>query len=276
MQYRAPNNNNIGNFAVPQNNVSANLHIPPSRQRSLQPGESPVATGSPMRPPAPMQPMQSQAAAIQRMLSQGIPVSANAQNGNQQQMMGLQQIAGQDIKPYMLLQQMKAQAGQNGDPSVMRPGQIRQLSDHSVQPTDRSGSLLSRVSWTPSSEHDTSLKEKLSGFQRSIRPTGRSTLAQGLGVSRVLGDVLVERMPEGLRAIADEAESGMMGEDGEGKGKEVEGSGLPGQKKRKVSEVAETVDRTLDIDSEVETVSHPGSDEETCADLCLVVFTTCR
>jgi hypothetical protein len=52
-----------------------------------------------------------------------------------------------------------------------------------------------------------------------------------------------------LRAIADEVEEG-------GDSKKLDNaSGLPGQKKRKVQEVAEGIDRGLVIDEDIEKVS---------------------
>lgn len=66
-------------------------------------------------------------------------------------------------------------------------------------------------------------------------------------MDRVLNDVLVEKMPEALRAIAEEAE---VGDEVGG-----ESSGLPGQKKRKVQELAEGIDKALVIDRDIETVS---------------------
>ena len=72
-----------------------------------------------------------------------------------------------------------------------------------------------------------------------------------MGAGRVLGDVVFERMPESLRAIAEEAESGV----GVKKDKLDQGTGMPGQKKRKVAELAEGIDRELVLDGDVESVS---------------------
>ncbi len=130
----------------------------------------------------------------------------------------------QDIKPYMLLQTMKpTQVEEGRPPQVRRPSELPQL--------DRSQSLLSRVSWIPDAEHDAAIRDKMVAQRK---PAGR--------LNRIVGDVLLERMPEGLRAVTEEDV---------GKGKEV----MPGQKKRKVQELAVTVDKALVFDRDVETVS---------------------
>jgi len=66
-----------------------------------------------------------------------------------------------------------------------------------------------------------------------------------------LNDVIMEIMPESLRAIADEVD--------EGASKKTENaSGLPGQKKRKVQELAVGIDRGLVIDEDIEKVGLLG------------------
>lgn len=262
---------------------------------------APMNAGSPnVRPPMPMN--ANQAGMIQRMINQGIPVNGSQNVGRspiigqpnlvpgvnfpQQQMPGAVRVDS-DTKPYMILQQMTAGQGQqlpmdNGHQMggmmnmanrLPQNGQIRQLSEQSgmngmpMAPTmmlDRSASLLSKVSWAPSAEHDQALKESLGEFRRPLRAYGRSTLTQGFGLSRVVGDVVLERMPDGLRAIAEEADDGVADDDenattdvkgGKTKAETLEGNGLPGQKRRKVSELAVTVDRALQVDHNVETVS---------------------
>ena len=175
-----------------------------------------------------------------------------------------QQQDGQDIRPHMVLQQMTAQAQAQAQAQSLQRAEdtqerMRRMSEHMSQAFDRSNSLLNKVSWTPTSEYDAALKDKITELHRGLRPSGRSTLTQGLGVSRVLSDVLVERMPEALTAMAEEAISGVDeeegGEDG-GKGRGNE-AGLPGLKKRKISELAVSVDKGLEIDRDVESVSSP-------------------
>lgn len=146
-----------------------------------------------------------------------------------QQRVGIQGVNSQDIKPYMLLQHVKQPI------QAERPPQVRRTSD--LPQLDRSQSLLSKVSWQPNAEHDAALKERISATSKSA---GRATL----GANRILGDVLLERMPEGLRAIAEDATDGKRKTDGK-----------PGQKKRKVQELAETVDKALVLNKDVETVS---------------------
>ena len=66
-----------------------------------------------------------------------------------------------------------------------------------------------------------------------------------------MNDVIMEIMPESLRAIADEVD--------EGASKKTENaSGLPGQKKRKVQELAVGIDRGLVIDEDIEKVGLLG------------------
>jgi len=232
-------NGNGGNFAG--GNMS-NLHIPVNKQRNIvqqqqqpQQAGSPAAGTPPMRPPVPQQ--NPRDAAVQRMISQGIPV--NAAGGRAQ--------GGQEIKPFMLLQQMKAPPAAES----IHPGAIRQTSDQIVPQLDRSGSLLAKVTWAPTEETDAQLRAKLSDFRRPLKQLGRSTLSSGFGVSRVIGDVVLEQMPEGFSAMAEDAEGMIAGD----KKKAEEGSGLPGQKKRKISELARTVDDMLEVDPDVEMVS---------------------
>lgn len=71
-------------------------------------------------------------------------------------------------------------------------------------------------------------------------------------MTRILSEVVLERLPEGLNALADDAEAELSGD----KKKTEEGSGMPGQKKRKVAELAETIDKQLEVDPHVETVRY--------------------
>ena len=274
MQARPQAGNNAnggGGFALANN--MPNLHIPASKQRNSlsqgqQPGGSPAAGTPPMRPPMPLA-NPTQQAQIQRMLNQGIPVNMPGgvrppmANGQAQQ----KGTAGQKIEPFMIVNQINKQQfpqqhqqQQQQQPAGDATGPIRRMSEQPPLPLDRSGSLLSRVTWTPSAEYDSALREKLSDFRRPIKPSGRPTLSHGFGVSRVIGDVILERMPEGLSAIAEDADGVLTGD----KKKNEEGSGMPGQKKRKVAELAETVDRHLEVDRDVETVSRPNTRDASC------------
>lgn len=257
----AANNANAGPGFAMANNMP-NLHIPANKQRNSlsqgqQQGGSPAAGTPPMRPPMPLA-NPSQQAQIQRMLNQGIPVNMP---GGVRPPMGANQAqqAGQKIEPFMIVNQINKQQfpqqqhqqQQQQQAAGEPPGPIRRMSEQPPLPLDRSGSLLSRVTWAPSPEYDSALREKLSDFRRPIKPSNRPTLSHGFGVSRVIGDVILERMPEGLSAIAEDADGILAGD----KKKGEEGSGMPGQKKRKVAELAETVDKHLEVDRDVETVS---------------------
>jgi hypothetical protein len=104
--------------------------------------------------------------------------------------------------------------------------------------------LFARANWGPTPESDAALAEKLGEFRPSIRASGRG--------NRVLNDVIMERMPEALRAIADEVD-----QSGDSQKTLDNASGLPGQKKRKVQELAEGIDRGLVIDEDIEKVRSP-------------------
>lgn len=241
------------NASYPAGNAGnmPNLHIPSSKQRNLSQGNigSPAAAGTPPMRPLPNNPTPQQRAAIQQMLAAGIPVAGGVRPPMSMPQ-GPQGTGGlaPDIKPQQLLNQLKPQPADAGQ---AHPGAIRQLSEHNVAQLDRSGSLYTKTTWVPTSEYDAALREKLSSAQRPLRATGRSTLGQGLGVTRILSDVVLERLPEGLSAITDDTEGELVGD----KKKVEEGSGMPGQKKRKVAELAETVDKGLEIDPHVESVS---------------------
>ena len=251
-------------FPLP-NNVSNNLHIPPSKQRNLA---QQTNVGSPMRPPMQMPAVNNPAqqpsiAAIQRMLNQAAPVNPSGGPGGIRPPMSAfpQQINGKDIKPYMLLQHMQYQQGQmeEGRPPLPQLANQVPLASELFPQLDRSGSLLDRVTWTPSAEHDAALRRKLTHGADVIESMSRaSPLGKGPGASGILGQVDPTRMPEAIRAMAEEVESGeTSGAEGGkgGKGKKDEGSGMPGQKKRRVQDLAHTIDKALVINTDVETVS---------------------
>jgi hypothetical protein len=120
---------------------------------------------------------------------------------------------------------------------------------------DRSASLLSRATWTPTAESDNELRTKLFDMYASpARTSVRATLLEGLSTVPPLANVLGERLPDELRALAD----------GDGDAKEIEpkskkhdleGSGMPGQKKQRIQDLAQTVDKTMEIERPVEDVS---------------------
>lgn len=96
------------------------------------------------------------------------------------------------------------------------------------------------------------LFKPLNSMETGTKLVGRGTL----GWNRVVRE-LVDDWPEGLREVVDEeAEdeedgNGVMGDEGEHKGRV---SGMPGQRKRKVQELAEEVDKALRIPKDSETV----------------------
>jgi hypothetical protein len=260
------------NFAI-TNNVPTNLHIPAGKQRNnsasgpqQQAGQSPQ-----VRPPAQILPQgavpnqnpntSAQLATLQRMINQGIPVQGNGQQfprppmnpamyAAAQQSMQQAQAQGQGQARQTPEQFMNHQQQQGAVPISERPlaPQVMRNTTATGTPAIQSGSndaahgLLSRTSWVPTAEYDAALISKLSEFRPSIRASSRG--------NRVLGDVVLERMPEALRALADEVD-----QDGDGDKGLENVSGLPGQKKRKVQELAESVDRGLVINDDVEKVS---------------------
>jgi hypothetical protein len=282
MQARPPG---AQNFPI-ANNVPVNLHIPAGKQRNnsgsgpqVQAGQSPQ-----MRPPnQPILPQgavpnqnpntSAQLATLQRMINQGIPVQGNGQQfvrppmnpamyaaaqqnmAQQAQSQAQGQLQGQGQgqprqTPEQFIshqQQVGAVPGADGSNRPLAPQVMRNTTatgTPAIQPglpDAASHGLLSRTTWAPSPEYDAALVAKLSEFRPSIRASARG--------NRVLGDVVLERMPEALRALADEVD-----QDGDGDKALEHVSGLPGQKKRKVQELAESVDRGLVIEEEVETV----------------------
>jgi len=248
MQARAPAPNNF----MP-NNVPVNLHIPAGKQRNASSNQSQAGQSPQMRPPnQPILPQgtpnanatqSAQLATLQRMINQGIPV----QGGNgfvRPPVNPALYAAQQGMQPRQTPEQFMNNPQQPGEgnraiaPQVLRT----QSTGTPVGPSEViSHGLLNRTIWQPTPESDATLAEKLAEFRPSIRSSGRG--------NRILNDVIMEIMPESLRAIADEVEEG-------GDSKTENESGLPGQKKRKVQEVAEGIDRGLVIDEDIEKVSY--------------------
>lgn len=260
MQARAPAPNSF----MP-NNVPVNLHIPAGKQRNNSSGGANQAGQSPMRPPNQLilpqgapnsnSNQNAQIATIQRMISQGIPVQgANGQfvrppvnpalYAAQQNMQG----QGQRQTPEQFMNHQQ-QNGQDGNrsiaPQVLRTSSTgTPVGQNHMQSDVISHGLLNRTNWQPTPESDAALADKLAEFRPSIRSSGRGT--------RVLNDVVMEIMPESLRVIADEVDQG-----GDSKKGLENVSGLPGQKKRKVQELADGIDRGLVIDEDIEKVCPP-------------------
>ncbi|TYJ52058.1 hypothetical protein B9479_007335 [Cryptococcus floricola] len=272
------------------NNVS-NLHIPAGKARGLQgQGQGPGgAVGSPnMRllqpagdgqqqqqlPPG----LQADPSIVQRLLEQGIPVQQAAQvfARHQQQLaaaaaaaaggnpaypglgLGAQHPPGagggtpgpqRNITPAMLLAQYS-----HDMPPRPPPSRPEQIVPDAPAPTDQSLSILSRASWAPNYADDVrveSMFKPQAAGETGSRTVGRGTLGWRR-VERGGGD----EWPEGLREAVDEEAEEEEGEDGESKGQgQGRASGMPGQKRRKVQEVAEEVDKALRIPKDSETVS---------------------
>lgn len=186
-----------------------NLQIPANKQR-------------PVRPPPPAAAPLQQVNAIQRMMQQGIPVNQNRPPNAQ-------------MTPAMLMMQQ-------GVPQASTP-QANSSSSNTTLNREFTEKAGPRTTWVPTPEHDAAIQKLLNGLHRPIK--SRPTLTQGLGVNRILGDVLGELLPDDLRALAE-------GEHVEQR-KEDE-TGLPGQKRRRVQDLASGIDRSLMITPEVEQV----------------------
>ncbi|ODN74338.1 hypothetical protein L202_06754 [Cryptococcus amylolentus CBS 6039] len=261
------------------NNVS-NLHIPAGKARGLQGQGQGVGVGSPnMRllqpagdgqqqlPPG----LQADPSIVQRLLEQGIPVQQAAQvfARHQQQLAAAAAAAAaaaggnaaypglaaqhpgggtpqpqRNITPAMLLAQYS-----HDMPSRPPPSRPEQIVPDAPAPTDQSLSILSRASWAPNYADDVRVESMFR--PQTAGETGSRTVGRGtLGWRRVEREG-VDDWPEGLREAVDEEAEEEEGEEGEGKGR---ASGMPGQKRRKVQEVAEEVDKALRIPKDSETL----------------------
>lgn len=138
---------------------------------------------------------------------------------------------------------------------VGAPAHLRGSADGPIPQLDQSGSLLRQATWRPSTDTDVTLREKMNPAA-PLRAGGPITLGR---LNRALTEAVVEMVPAGLKAMVDEAEQGVE-EDEEGGRKESgvatgEDRGLAGTKRRKVQELAESVDKGLVVDRNIETVS---------------------
>lgn len=273
-----PANGNGGQFPMSnQSRVSANLHIPASKQRNLLPNQQgvvggPNGNGSPARISSQMNTPQQ--AALLSMVNSGYkiqpgntgvggPAGVNRQiQGGMQGSQGgfnvdlQQQISQMDpktLRPELLIATIHPNAPRQRAPSAAarRDSEmhIASAANYGLQP-DKSESLLAKVTWTPDATYDSALREKLWEFQSPVKASGRATLMQGFSQGRVLSDVPLEKVPDAIRAIAEEADRESMAL----KKKEVDPA-LPSAKKRKVQDVADSVDKGLIITEEVENVS---------------------
>ncbi|RXK40027.1 hypothetical protein M231_02667 [Tremella mesenterica] len=257
------------NFSI-ANNVPNNLHIPINRQRNIIQNQVPQPASESPRPPqlptVPSAPnpnvVQAQVQAIQRLQSmQGLQVDQAIQNAVRPTppigMSSMAALSSQMISPSMFVATMSAQ-------SQARPpmSQVREPNESGIV-TDQTGSLLALKSWEPTEEYDAMLREKMNTFRSPMRNNDRGSLGGRMASSRLLGDVVMEKIPEGLQTILDETMSVEGDEEkGEKKRGALEGSGLPGQKKRKVQEMAESVDRGLLVEGDVEMLFLQLADEQ--------------
>lgn len=117
------------------------------------------------------------------------------------------------------------------------------------------------TTYSPTEETDGTLKEVLSAAYKWPNPRGpRPTLTLGLGSAPIIGMPALQKMPADIVAL-DEMLSevgGARGPDGElldVQEQEIVGRGMPGGKKRKISEVAQEVDKSFKMNPGVEDVS---------------------
>ena len=256
-------------------NVSDNLHIPANKHRnSIIAGQQGPGTpqsngvptaGSPMRMPhmlgnalnnagTPPQHQQSPAnqQKLQRLLDAGIPVQPN------RQMMAMAMAQQADlarVRPEAILnggnpnaiQQLahdrRLSSGGAGEPNVASASGTMQLPWNDA----KSGSILMQAKWQPDQDHDAKLLDKLQEPAKQTFSSSRATYGRS-GVPRILGGVALEVIPASIRALLEEM-------DDAAKGNDVADPAYPGIKKRRFQELADTVDRTLVIDHDAETVS---------------------
>lgn len=243
----------------------SNLYIPPNKQRNMQAqSQSPGPQSPAVRPNlnaamAAAQQQQQQQQNQQRAFPQGIPINQNAAAGSPIRPPGMVQVPpGQHLTPGMILSDLdKKNVVPTAQAAPMRP-----TNDVPGALLDRSQSVMSKTTWQPTPESDKALRDQLLlAHQVPARSAGRATLLEGLATNPVLTNVLGEQLPSDLRALADgEIES--KAELDKGKKHELEGAtGLPGQKKMKMQEFAETIDASLNVDWPVEDVLLNLTDE---------------
>jgi hypothetical protein len=249
------------------NSTLPNLQIPPGKQRGIaagqQPGTPSSAAGSAPSPQIRNQlPIAAAAVAAaasqhgspaaQRLFQQGIPV-ASPVPGSVRPPGQFPVPPGTQVTPMHILSDLD----KRGALPTAQPPPGRATNDIIPAALDRTGSLLSKTSWTPTAESDAALRSKLNdSFLLPGRQTGRATLLEGMSTVPVLANVLGERLPADLRLLA-EGDVETKNETLEAKSKkhDLEGAGMPGAKKQKIQEFAETVDKSLEIDKPVEDVS---------------------
>ena len=178
--------------------------------------------------------VQAQAAAIQQILS-----ATGALQAGQRVPFAAAPPPQAGADPQAILAQLNAAgvSAPSQPPAGSRP------SEPAVTRFESSGPAHAKTSWNPTESSDQALKNALSAFHR-LKAKKKTTLGSG----RVLGDLLLEAPPDGLRMLVDEDEK--VGVEGV-----MEGSGLPGHKRRRIQEIAETVDKGLVVSSDIEEVS---------------------
>ena len=114
--------------------------------------------------------------------------------------------------------------------------------------SDADVDALPKPTWVPTEAHDAKLMKIMSEPSRKVPSSGRSTMGRN-GVPRILEGASFEALPEALRVLLAET-------DDQAKGQDTVDASLPGTRKRRFQELADTVDRDLIIENEVETVCH--------------------
>lgn len=251
--------------------VLNNLHIPQNKQKKLQqtsqsPQSAAPSPGGPQVRPnialtaaAVAAAAQGNTATAQRLFQQGIPIAPTA--GSPIRPTGAPQFQsqpGQPVTPALILSDLD----RKGSLPQAQPAPTRPTNEVSNGTLDRSASLLSRTTWAPSEESDIELRNKLFELHTTpARTAVRATLLEGLSTVPPLANVLGESLPPELRALADADAESKSELDLKSKKHDLEGSGMPGQKKQKVQDLAKTVDKTMEIPRPVEDVMLHLTDE---------------
>jgi hypothetical protein len=137
------------------------------------------------------------------------------------------------------------------DPNAVRRASLDRRMSSGIAPAqlaagaDAEKAALPVPTWEPDADYDAKLMELLARPTQPERSSGRQTMGR-LGIPRILEAVPLEAVPESLRSLLEETEDA---------DKDEVDPSMPGSRKRRFQELADTVDRDLIIEHDVETVS---------------------
>lgn len=247
-------------------NVSSNLHIPHGRHRNSLianatgqqgPGtpQSNGAAGSPLRMPNLLTVPGMQNAAtppsqqVNQMINQGIPVQHN------RPMLLPRATDLTKVKPEMMMQNMDTfamrQAQTQAYPQIghqdRRQSEFNSSGQAGSIPDSKAGGVLASASWTADAAHDEKVTTMLRNAVVPTLSSGRPTLGH-VGINRSMTSVPIGVVPDALRLWFQETDDAKLAAG-------TADPTIPGVRKRKLQEVADTVDKRLIIENDVEAVS---------------------